>query len=203
MTWLVSNDVEKSWKWGRLHHVIFLSKLQENYRLAVDFGQHLWKRLVQLSPKLSHFIIVIWSVLILKITFCISTFCGLFKFNSVHFFWFSRVPVWCSILFYKLSLALFVLCPPPFFTPSCLKHYANTFKGKLLLCGVIIQWSYTPLMCWGLDSSQTNISLGWHQTQANQGHIQAAYTLTCTAWVHSHCTHLYTCSYYFHSIYLT
>lgn len=83
----------------------------------------------------------------------------------------------------SLYLSFVCLLPlPPSSTPSCLQHYANTFKGRLLLCRVILQWSYTPLMCWVLDYSQTNISLGWHQTQAlNQGHTQA--------WECSHYTH--------------
>lgn len=107
---------------------------------------------------------------------------------------FSSVGFLSDFLFlFTNSLALFILCLPPSSTPSCLQHYANTFKGRLLLCRVILQWSYTPLMCWGLDYSQTNISLGWHQTQAlNQGHTQAVYT----AWEcshYTHCTHLCTC----------
>lgn len=123
-----------------------------------------------------------------KITTGFSTFCEPSSCNKMHFFQFSRVPAWFSIPFHKLSLALFILCLPPSSTPTCLQHYANTFKGRLLLCRVILQWSYTPLMCWGLDYSQTNISLGWHQTQAlNQGHSQAVYMYT--AWACSHYTH--------------
>lgn len=111
-----------------------------------------------------------------KITNDFTTFCEYTETLLNWTFQFSRVPVWFSIPFHKLSLALFILCLPPSSTPSCLQHYANTFKGRLLLCRVILQWSYTPLMCWGLDYSQTNIYLGWHQTQAlNQGHTQAVY----------------------------
>lgn len=81
--------------------------------------------------------------------------------KSIYFFQFNIVPFSFSVPFHRncdyltlfvplslfRSLSFYRLLFPPLSLPGCLQHYANTFKGRLLLFRVILQQSCTPLMC--------------------------------------------------------
>lgn len=84
--------------------------------------------------------------------------------------------------------------------PGCLWHYANTFKGRLLLSGVILQWSCTSLMCLRVLSFLPNRSVSQMTpaSRLNQGRTKAAHmrahTLKFTFREHAQikdtCTHI-------------
>lgn len=85
-----------------------------------------------------------------------------------------------SLCFILCFLAVFWLPPPSHSVslPGCLQHYANTFKGSILLCSVILQRSHTPLIfLWGL-----RFLLNWSISgmtpapRLNQGHTLTAHT---------------------------
>lgn len=118
-----------------------------------------------------------WSPSGQDFAFCSGIYCGLY--TSESFFKFIFFPDIPSLCFSPLSL---VLC-------DCLQHYANTFKGQLLLCKVILQWSFTPLMYLrGLRfPSNRSISGMTQAPRLNQGHTQGAHTHTQT---HT-CIHLH------------
>lgn len=133
----------------------------------------------------------------------ICTSCGLF-FDLADFISFNSVLLSSHSPFLFTELVSRSLCPslsgllsPPFSLAACLRHYANTFKGRLPLRRVILQWSCTPLMCLRGLRFLPNRSISWMTPapRLNQGHAQAAHTHTYIYMQeHTHtkriCTHI-------------
>lgn len=96
------------------------------------------------------------------------------------------------LIFYLFSHTLFTLSlcfsrsiPLLLSLPDCLQHYANTFKGRLLLCRVILQRSCTPLMSAGPEIALKPIYL-WDDTSPK---VKPG---SHTGHTHTH-THAYIC----------